>query len=437
MAAEPTVTCPKCNYSIKLTEAVAAPILAEAKKDLQAKLAEKDQEIDRVRNAFKEQKQALDQRKAQLDRATADLENQVAEKVQAEKERIAREEAVKARRLLDADLNAKSREIEDLNKVLGDRNKKLEEAQKAQAEIVRKERELEDKQREMELNIEKRVKMGLAEARMLAKQEAEDALNLKVVERDQTIAKLQESIEELKRRAEQGSQQLQGEVQELIIEDMLKEHFPGDEVLPVAKGEHGGDTLQRVKGPTGLHCGTILWESKRTKNWLEAWLPKLRGDGRVAKAEVVILVSQALPKGHSGSFDLIDGVWVTNLRLAMPLATILRQALIEVASARRSSEGQQTKTELVYQYLTGPQFRQRVQAIVEAFTNLREDLDNERKVTMKQWAKREKQIEMVMMSTVGMYGDLQGIAGRALGEVDGLTMPTQPLALEAPKEGGS
>lgn len=226
----------------------------------------------------------------------------------------------------------------------------------------------------------------------------------------------------MKRKAEQGSQQLQGEVQELELEALLRAKFPQDTIEPVPKGEHGGDVLHRVVGPLGKVCGTILWESKRTKNWSDSWLVKLREDQRAAKAEIAVIMSHALPKDVE-SFDLIDHVWVAHPRVAIPIAVTLRQSLLELAMARKASEGQQTKMEMVYQYLMGPRFRQRVQAIVEAFSSMQEDLDREKKAITKQWAKRGEQIERVMQATVGMYGDLQGIAGKTLQEIKGLEFP--------------
>ncbi|HEX7454779.1 MAG TPA: DUF2130 domain-containing protein, partial [Gallionella sp.] len=179
--------------------------------------------------------------------------------------------------------------------------------------------------------------------------------------------------------------------------------------------------LHRVRAPGGQASGTILWEFKRTKNWSDGWLVKLRDDQRTAKAEIAVIVSQVLPKGVE-TFELMEGVWVTHPRAALPVAMILRQSLLELAMARQSSEGQQSKTEMVYQYLTGPRFKQRVEAIVEAFSTMQEDLDKERKVIMRQWAKRQEQIERVMGATVGMYGDLQGIAGKSLQEIEGLEL---------------
>jgi hypothetical protein len=278
---------------------------------------------------------------------------------------------------------------------------------------------LDDAKRELELTVEKRVQENLAIVRSHARREAEESLKLKVMEKDQAIASMQQKIEELKQKAEQGSQQLQGEVQELELEALLRAKFPLDSIEPVPKGDFGGDMLHYVFSQSGQQSGAILWESKRTRNWSDAWLVKLREDQRNAKAEVSVLVSQALPKGVE-TFDVVEGVWVTHPRAALPVATILRHTLLQVSLTRQASEGQQTKTEMVYQYLTGPRFRQRVEAIVEAFTTMQEDLDKERKVIMKQWAKREQQIERVMGATVGMYGDLQGIAGKSLQEIEGL-----------------
>jgi hypothetical protein len=329
------------------------------------------------------------------------------------------EEAKKAKIALAADIDQKSKELSELQDILKQRDEKLAEAQKAQTDFLRKSRELDEAKRELDLNVEKKIQAGLSAAREQAQKEAEEHLKLKVMEKEQTIASMQKQIEELRRRAEQGSQQLQGEVQELELEAILCSRFPHDKVEPVPKGEHGGDILHRVCSQLGQPCGTILWESKRTKNWSDGWLVKLREDQRSAKAEIAVIVSHALPKGVE-TFELIDGVWVTHPRAAVPVALSLRHTLMEVASVRKANVGQETKMEMVYQYLTGPRFRQRVQAIVEAFSSMQEDLDKEKKAITKQWAKREEQIERVMQATVGMYGDLQGIAGKSLQEIEGL-----------------
>jgi hypothetical protein len=411
---DPTIICPNCMAEIKLTESLAAPLIESTRHEFEKRLAQKDLEIAKRESSLHEREEALSKAKEAID-------DQVAEKLRKERGIIAAEEAKKARLVLATDLDQKTKEIIDLQDVLKQRDEKLAEAQKAQADLLRKQRELDDAKRELDLTVEKRVQEGLAATRDQAKKEAEESLSLKVKEKEQTIAAMQKQIEELKRKAEQGSQQLQGEVQELELEALLSTKFPLDTIQPIPKGEHGGDVLHFIIGPLGQTCGTILWESKRTKNWSDAWLTKLRDDQRSAKAELAVIVSQTLPKGVE-TFDLIDGVWVTHPRAVLPVAVTLRHTLIEIASSRQASEGQQTKMEMVYQYLTGPRFRQRVQAIVEAFSSMQEDLDKEKKAIIKQWAKREEQIDRVMQATVGMYGDLQGIAGKTLQEIAGLEL---------------
>ncbi len=419
---EPTITCPNCKAEIKLTESLAAPLIESTRRDYEKRLALKDTDIAKKEEILREREEAVSKAKQAID-------DQVAEKILVERAKIVSEESKKAKLALQTDIDQKARELAELQEVLTQRDVKLAEAQKAQADLIRQKRELDDAKRELELTVEKRVQDGLSVTREQAKKEAEEGLKLKVMEKEQTIASMQTQIEELKRRAEQGSQQLQGEVQELELEAVLRGKFPRDTIEPVPKGEFGGDALQRVMGPLGQVCGTILWESKRTKNWSDGWLVKLRDDQRTAKADIAIIVSQTLPKDVE-SFDLVDGIWVTNAKSVFSLAVALRHSLIELASARQALDGQQTKTEMVYQYLTGPRFRHRVEAIVEAFSSMQEDLDREKKAITKQWAKREEQIERVMQATVGMYGDLQAIAGKSLQEIEGLELA--PLESKSP-----
>ena len=423
---EPTIICPNCKTEIRLTESLAAPLIAATRQQFERQLAQKDDDIAKREQGIRDKEKQIAEARRNLDEQVAD---QVAAQLKAETARVISEESRKAKLASAAELETKARELTELQELLESRDEKLAEAQKAQAELIKKQRELDDAKRELELTVERRVQDGLTEVRAQARREAEEGLKLKVLEKDQTIASMQQKIEELKQKAEQGSQQLQGEVQELELESLLRAKFPFDTIEPVPKGEFGGDALQRVVSHSGQPSGTILWESKRTKNWSDGWLAKLRDDQRTAKAEVAVLVSQVLPKGVE-AFDVVDGIWVTSPRAALPVATVLRHTLLQVSMARQVSEGQQTKTEMVYQYLTGPRFRHRVEAIVEAFSSMQEDLDRERKAIMKQWAKREEQIERVMGATVGMYGDLQGIAGKSLQEIEGLSL----VALAAPED---
>lgn len=413
-----TVTCPSCKTEFPLTESLAAPLIAATRRQFEQKLSQKDEEIAKREQAVREKEKLLGEANRNLEQRVAD---DVEAQLNSERSRIAAEESKRAQRAAAVELNVKAREVVDLRDALRVRDAKLAEAQEAQVALIRKQRELDDAKRELDLTVEKRVQAGLTQARFQAKQEAEEDLKLKVMEREQTISSMQRTIEELKQKAAQGSQQLQGEVQELELESLLRAKFPFDSVEPVPKGEFGGDALQRVISPSGQLSGTILWESKRTKNWSDSWLAKLREDQRNAKADLAVLVSQALPKGID-TFDIVDGVWVVHPRVAIPVATVLRQTLAQVATARQLANGQQTKAELIYRYLTGSRFRQRVEAIVEAFTSMQRDLDKERTAIMKQWAKRQEQIERVTAATAGMYGDLQGLAGTSIQEIQGFEL---------------
>jgi hypothetical protein len=409
---DPQIVCPQCNTPIKLTESLAAPLIAQSRKQFEQQLASKEAD-------FARRETVLRQGREDLDRARESVDEEVANKLKAERASIAETEARKARVALSDELEQRDKQLADLRQNLTANNAKLAEAQQAQADVLRKQRELDDARRELDLNVEKKVQASLVAVHAKARLDAEEGLKTKLSEKENQISGMQRQIEDLRRKAEQGSQQLQGETLELELESRLRARFPRDLIEPVPKGECGGDVLQRVLGHAGQTCGTIIWESKRTKNWNEAWFSKMRDDQRVAKADVALIVSSVLPKGVE-AFDFVDNVWVTEPRFAVPLAIALRQLLIDVSGSRQAQEGQKTKTELVYQYLTGPQFRHRIDAILEKFNDMREDLDRERRTMTKLWARREAQLNGVLDSTAGLYGDLQGIAGRAMPEIEGL-----------------
>ncbi len=415
MSTDPTIICPQCSEEIKLTESLAAPLIKTVQEEYEAKITEKETEVSKRENEIRAQLR-------EVERAQNTIDEQVEEKLKLERAAISEEEARKAKRAAASDLEAKTKELEELEEVLKQSDQKLEEAQKAEAELRRKQRELDDAKRELELTVEKRVQASVEEVRQKAKQDAEEDLKLTVTEKEEQISSMKRQIEDLQKKAEQGSQQLQGEALELELETRLNVNFSSDCIEPVPKGESGADVLQKVVGPIGQTCGHILWESKRTKNWNDEWLAKLRNDQRAAKAEIAVIVSTALPKDIE-TFGNRDGVWITQPRFAMPLAGCLRQSLIDVANTRKAQEGQETKMEMVYQYLTGPRFKHRVEAIVEKFSDMQEDLDRERKTMTRLWAKREAQIQGAIESTAGMYGDLQGIAGRELQEIESLEIP--------------
>ncbi|MFN0116282.1 MAG: DUF2130 domain-containing protein [Paracoccaceae bacterium] len=398
-----TIPCPNCGTAIRLDETLAGPVLAERRRALDAEFLAKE-------GTLAEREAAARRMEIGAEAARADLAAQLA----AERTRIAAEEAARARVAAGAETAALLARVTELTA-------KLTEAQAAQAETLRMRRELEDGKRELELTVLKRLAGEVAAVRDKARAEADEAIRLKLAEKDKTIADMKAQAEAAQRKAEQGSQQLQGEVLELSFEATLAARFPHDRIEPVAKGARGADVIHHVVTPQGADCGAILWELKRAQNWAPAWLPKLRDDQRAAGTTIAVLLSDALPPGCT-SFDLVEGVWIAHTRYALPLAGMLRQGLIDLQSLRIAQEGQATKTEMVYAYLTGPRFRQRIEAVIERFSEMQDDLNRERKAMQRLWSRREQQINAVVGATVGLYGDLQGIAGSAVPDLPALDL---------------
>ena len=402
-----TITCPKCGATVPLTETLAGPLLEQTRRDYEARINAAISQAEEVKSIAAAKETLLE----------ATIRNRVQER--AEELRV--QAQMQAQGAIHEAEAASRQQLEDLEQQLLQQRVKLGEAQQAQAEAVRHSRILSDKEAAMDLTIEQAITAGVDSARAQARREADDAARLKLMERDQTIAGLQVKIEELAHKADVTSQQLAGEVQELDLETQLRAKFPFDTIEEVGKGVNGADITQHVYAPSGVSCGIILWESKRTKNWSPGWLPKLREDGRKAKADILMLVTQAMPKDVEG-FDCQENVWIMPPNLALSMAAIMRETLLRVHATKQAQAGMATKAEEVYAYVTGPQFRHRVEALVEAFTTLNEDLTAEKKATMRAWAKREAQLERVMTSTSGMFGDMQGIAGKALPEPEGLAL---------------
>ena len=420
------IECPQCHKSFKLNETLAAPIIEQTRRKFEREFEEKEEKLEERRAAFADEQKAAEKARKEVDRERAALAKQkeqieelVAEQVEEQRTAIEREAAKKAKLKFDEKLAERDQEKAEFEEQIKEKETKLAEARKAEVEFRKKQRELDDKMKAADVDVEKRVSEALAPEREKAKKEAEEQQRLKMAEKDKIIEDQKQKLVEAQRKLEQGSQQLQGEVQELDLERRLREAFPRDTIEPVAKGLHGGDALHRILATQGHCCGTILWESKRTRKWDGNWCDKLRQDQRTAKADLAIIVTQTMPQGLD-SFAEIEGVWVTTPVLAMSLGAALRLCIVESSSARRASDGQHDKMAILYQYLTGPEFRRRIEALKDAFVTMQDDLSAERRVITKQWEKRQKQIDRVMVSTVGMYGDLQAIAGTTLQEIDGL-----------------
>ena len=312
---------------------------------------------------------------------------------------------------------------------LAEEKKNRQEAQKNELELRKRMRDLEEKDKNRDLDVARRVDADKEKILQQALEQFSNAHRLKDAEKDKKLSDSQKIIEDLNRKLQQGSMQTQGEVLELDLEEMLKTRFPVDAVEPVQKGIKGADIIQRVFTKTGQPCGTIVWESKRTKAWGGDWIAKLKDDQREVKADMAVLVTEAMPKGVS-SFSMVEGVWVTNVALAGSLAEVLRVGLIQVAQSRNSAIGKNEKMAAIYNYLTGIEFSHRVRAVVDTINTMNKDLDREKRAVTKNWASREKQIERVMGSISGMYGDMHGIIGATLPEIKTLELESGEAEME-------
>jgi hypothetical protein len=433
MLHETTVVCPRCELEFPLSETLAQPLIAAERAKIQRETQERASALKKHEEDLATRQLALDDLKRQLDLRQNEIDAAVENKLRAERDVLAKAAEQKAAESYATRLQAAEQE-------LAEKQAKLAEAENAELTLRKERRTLEEEKQRLELEIERRLQSERLRIREATQKEEEETYLLKIAEKDKLISDMKKQVEELRRKSEQTSQQLQGEVQELELEAMLKSAFPGDLIEPVPKGRNGGDVIHKVIGPNGLQSGTILWESKRTKTWGGDWLTKNRDDQRLAGAHVGAIISTVLPKGVD-TFDRVEGVWVGTMRCALPLAKALRMALIESATAKVAVQGRDGKMEKMFAYLTGPHFRGRVSAIVEAIVGLGDDLELEKRTLTKQWAKRERRLELLMTGSAGLYGDFQGIVGRSLPELQGLSLPefdgeSGLESSEEPGEGG-
>lgn len=346
------------------------------------------------------------------------IEHEIQEKLKTERVKIFQEAQKKAEETFSIDMK-------DLREQIAEKEKKLEEAHKAELSFRKKMRELEEQKKNIELEVARKLDEEKEKIKQQALEIFSEEHRLKDLEKDKIINDMRRTIEELKRKSEQGSIQIQGEVLELSLEELLKAKFPSDEITPVPKGIKGADILQKIYSLNGVYCGSILWETKRTKAWSNGWVSKLKDDQREIKAEIAIIATEAMPPEIS-SFGMLNGVWVTRLNLARSLAEALRAGLIQISHIRLASISKDEKMEVLYKYLSGAGFKQKVEAIVEAFKTMKEDLEHEKRAMLKIWSKREKEIERVITNTAGMYGDMQGIIGSSMPTIRALEFNKEP-----------
>jgi hypothetical protein len=390
-------------------------------KDLQKKyeseynqrLQESKSMLEAERNKLLAEQQSFEEKKKN--------ENQLfMQKIQQERQKIETEVQEQMRRSIAADFENKLKMLEQ-NKA--DTEEKLKLSRQKELEFLQKEQQLKNKEEELELSLQKKLQEARASlAEEIRQQEhqkndlKETAYQMKLQEMQKQLEDQKKLAEEMRRKAEQGSMQMQGEVQELLLEKMLRESFPFDAVEEVGKGVEGADCIQVVRNHTGKECGRIIYESKRTKGWNNNWVDKLKSDMRNRGADVAILVTQTFPRDME-RFGEKDGVWICNFQEVISIAALMRSGIMNMYEIQKSQENKGDKMQMLYDYMTGVEFRGQIASIAEGFKSLRDNITRERMQMEKIWKEREKVLEKVLLSTSGLYGSVKGIAGASLGDV--------------------
>lgn len=414
VSAEEQVCCPKCSHCFPLKEGITRQTLERYENEYDAEFKRREEELTEEIQEDLERRMAKSHA-ADMKKVREELEEaQAAQKELQGKIEAARIEA-RTRAIRDYEAEKKT-----LQQDLEEREKQIEKFRENELSLRKEKKQLEEAQRNLELELTRR----LDEERVKIEQQIQGAeaerFRLKEAEYRKKIEDAQQANEDLKRKLEQGSQQLQGEVLELELEDLLRSAFPLDVIEPVRKGARGADVIQTVMTRTGQVCGKIIWETKRAENWSNNWIPKLKEDQQAAGAELAVLVTTTMPKQTPEPFIMHEGVWVSSLSAMRPVAETLRVILHEQQKSRAIGIGKSEKMEALYDYLCSPQFAQRIRAVVEAYTGMKKDLDSERAAMERIWKKREKQIERVTMNMMGMCGEIQAISHDSLPQLQGI-----------------
>src|SRR5688572_6768581 len=407
------IKCPNCGNVFDVENVLSADIETKYQQQYQEKLQHSLGKIEADKKKLLEEQVQFEEKKRR--------ENEIfAQKLQQERLKIESDVQEQLRKSISTDYENKLRILEESNR---DRDEKLKEARRKELDFLQKEQLLLNKEAELELTVQKKLQQERSIiSEQVRSQELEKnalketAFQLRLKELQLQLDEQKKLAEEMKRRAEQGSMQRQGEVQELLLEEILRENFPFDLVEEVGKGVEGADCIQVVRNNLGKECGRIIYESKRTKTWNNAWIEKLKADKRNKCADVAILVTQVYPKDME-RFGEREGIWLCNFTEVNSVAHLIRNSIIQIHDIQCKEENKGDKMQLLYNYLTGNEFRGQVEAIVEGFMAMKVAITRERVQMEKIWKEREKQLEKVLMSTSGMYGSVKGIAGASVANI--------------------
>jgi len=401
------ITCPNCGHEFEMSDALTGRIREHLKAELLQDVSRREAELKKKIDALKAQEAQVSKKSEELD---AEIETRLKERLfEAEK---------KASRKLEGKY---ADQLKELQGALEEKDAAIKTFRDQELELRKRQRKLEEERASLELEVARKLDEEREKIREEASKKTAEEHRLKDREKDKVINDLRASLEDMKRKAEQGSMETQGEVLEQEFEAQLKSFFIHDDIQPVPKGIRGADLVQTVRTPMGAECGVLLWETKNTKAWSNGWIPKLKDDMIETRASIAILVSVVLPDGIS-RFGQVDGVWVSDPLCAIPLAAALREQLTAISRERSASVGKSEKMEALYQYLAGVEFKQKIEGIVEAFSSMQDQLSRERRAMEKHWKQREKEIERVVKNTVGLYGDMQGIIGGQIPAIPALEL---------------
>lgn len=424
------VECPNCKTTFSIQEVLSDKVRSEFDRIMETQVEErvrklKEEEFQKFQKKVEEEYyEKLAGYKKEIEEFKAKSENKELEyKLELEKRKNEYELQLKKIMLQQRQTTELlEKQMNELRNELQKRNQELEQARKFEAELRRKENELFTKEQNIELEIQRRMSAERSQLQEMIRKNIEQEFLLKSQEKDLMISSLQKRIEELNLKIQTGSQQLQGEAQEVILEEQLRVKFPLDKIAPVPKGIRGADVVQEVMNKFGERCGVILWESKRTLNWSNEWILKLKEDQRELGAEFSVIVSRVLPK-ELNSIGLLDGVWVCDFDSFIGLAMALRENLIQIQIIKNSFVGKETKMEQIYNYICSDQFAQKVKAIVESFTIMKADLEKEKAAMEKHWRKREEELNKIIKNTARIYGELEALVGNQLPEISYFQLP--------------
>ena len=347
------------------------------------------------------------------------VEKDVAEKFKKEIEQVKKDTELKIKGEIE---EKNSMEMNDLKNIVEENKNKINEMRQNELKIREEKRRLEEKEKENELNFQRQLDEERNKIEYESIKKSDENHRLKDLEKEKQLSDAQKTISELQRQLSQGSQQSQGEILELDVENTLKISFPNDQIEPVEKGIKGADIQQIVKSPKGISCGTILWETKRTKAWTDEWLVKLKNDLRSERADIPVIISVVLPQEAEGGLGIKEGVWIVGYKQFLPLAILIRKNLLDIGYQKAISVNQGRKADFLYEFITGNEFRQQVESLVEVFTEMQEQLNREKIAFEKIWKTREGQIKRLISGTVNIYGKAQGLVGSSMPQIKGLEL---------------